>query len=69
MNLKRLILILFPCFLHVPARRSDGDNVARKIVRRLSRGNINLSLGRYMTAADLEARKKKLNFDLEDHAE
>lgn len=62
MYLKRLVRALLPGLAKIPAKCSDQvkSDIARTVVQRFARGNLNLARGRYQTAADLEARKKRL---------
>ena len=43
------------------SNEASGMEVAEKLVQRYSRGNLNLKLGRYVTASQIEARKKKIS--------
>lgn len=42
-------------------KSDSGMEIAKKLVQRYSRGNLNLKLGRYVTSSQLDDRKKKLS--------
>ncbi|WP_338923903.1 hypothetical protein V0M98_37460 (plasmid) [Pseudomonas silesiensis] len=62
LKLKRLLNALFPKMVVVPASTSKATSMAlaNKIVRLYSRSNLNLQRGRYVTAEQLEDRKRQL---------
>ncbi|AXH59673.1 hypothetical protein PLA107_031105 (plasmid) [Pseudomonas amygdali pv. lachrymans str. M301315] len=60
MSFRRLLRTLFPPLFKIPAKKPDGGLIAHMIVRRYSRGNANLQRGRYITADQLELRKRRL---------
>lgn len=61
MTLKKIIRALFPALVKIPpATRQVEPGRTRRIVASLARGNLNLRLGRYMTADQLEERKLSL---------
>lgn len=59
---KKLLRALFPSFVKIPTKNSQelAAEVAHRVVRSYARGNVNLQRGRYMTADQLEARKRQL---------
>ncbi len=61
-KLKRLLNSLFPSFVVMPASNTEEASkaLAHKLVRSYSRSNLNLQLGRYLTAEQLEDRKRQL---------
>lgn len=58
----KLLRALFPTLARIPASTSKAASaaVAAGLVRSYARGNVNLQRGRYVTAAQIEARKQKL---------
>lgn len=60
--LRRVIHALLPSLTVIPANTSEVTQqaVARRLVRSYSRSNLNLQRGRYLTAEQLEKRKRKL---------
>lgn len=61
MRLKRLLRALLPPLVKMPPATPQVDpGAVRRIVASLSRGNLNLRLGRYVTAEQMEERKRKL---------
>lgn len=54
--------VLFPSLIQIPAKspQAASNAVALRLVKSYSRTNLNLRLGRYITAEGLEARKLKL---------
>lgn len=62
LSLRRLFNALFPGFVIVPADTSEvaSKALAHELVRSYSRSNLNLKLGRYVTAEQLEDRKRQL---------
>jgi hypothetical protein len=62
MWLRRLNAALFPSLIPIPvaSREAHANALAHKLVRRYARGSSNLQQGRYVTAEDLEARKRNL---------
>ena len=62
MRFKALLGMLFPTLVAIPAKTSKtgAAAVAQNLVRSYARGNVNLQRGRYVTAEQLEARKRKL---------
>lgn len=59
---RRIIRALFPSLIVIPANTSEVTQkaVAQRLVRSYSRSNLNLQRGRYMTAEQLEDRKRQL---------
>lgn len=59
---RRLLRALLPTHAVIPARSSktSATLVAKSFVRSYARGNVNLQRGRYVTSADIDARKQKL---------
>lgn len=61
MKVQALLRVLFPPLVKIPPATPQADPKAiRRIVASLSRGNLNLRLGRYVTAEQMEERKRKL---------
>jgi hypothetical protein len=62
MWLSRLVAALYPTLIPVPVKTSEAraNALAHDLVRRYARSNVNLQKGRYVTAEDLEARKRVL---------
>ena len=60
MPFSRLLRALFPPLVKIPVTNPDTGLIANMIVRRYSRGNANLQRGRYITADQLELRKRQL---------
>lgn len=60
MSIRRLLRALFPPLVKIPVAKPDTGLIAKMIVRRYSRGNANLQRGRYITADQLELRKRQL---------
>ena len=62
MRLKKILRALFPRLVKVPSSQAKGLDAKLKasLIRRYSRGNLNLFLGRFVTAEQLELRKQKL---------
>lgn len=60
--LRRIIRALFPSLIVIPANTCEATQkaVAQRLVRSYSRSNLNLQRGRYMTAEQLEDRKRQL---------
>ncbi|MDU8350450.1 hypothetical protein RYA05_00930 [Pseudomonas syringae pv. actinidiae] len=63
MWLKKLLIAFKLTRYKLPAMRNEASSMetAKKLVQRYSRGNLNLKLGRYVTASQIDARKKKLS--------
>ncbi len=59
---RRLLRALLPTHAVIPERSSktSATLVAKSFVRSYARGNVNLQRGRYVTSADIDARKQKL---------
>lgn len=58
MKLRHVWKALLPSRAKIPSQSPDTEALrTRRIVASLSRGNLNLRLGRYMTADQLEQRK------------
>lgn len=59
---KTLHAAFLPSLIPIPDKSSQAasDAIARRVVRSCARSNLNLQRGCYMTAQDLEARKKAL---------
>lgn len=60
MSFRRLLCALLPSLVKIPTEKPDTGLIANMIVRRYSRGNANLQRGRYITADQLELRKRRL---------
>ncbi|MEG0869220.1 MAG: hypothetical protein RSG77_19505 [Hafnia sp.] len=62
MFLKNLIKALLPSFIKIPAKDAGelSQAIAHRLVRVYARGNSNLQRGHYVTAEQIEGRKKKL---------
>lgn len=59
MRLKRILRALLPPLVKVPPATPKLDpGVVRRIVASLTRGNLNLRMGRYVTAEQMEERKQ-----------
>lgn len=59
---RKLLRVLLPTLATLPASNSKASAtwVAKGLVRSYARGNVNLQRGRYVTSAQIEARKQKL---------
>lgn len=62
LTLRRLIDTLFPSLVIVPKDTAAATSkaLAHALVRSYSRSNLNLQRGRYVTAEELEDRKRQL---------
>jgi hypothetical protein len=62
LKFRRLLDVLFPSFVTIPARTSEvySKALATSLVRSYARSNLNLQRGRYVTAEQLEDRKRQL---------
>lgn len=60
--LRRVIESLLPSLVVIPANTTEVTQqaVAQRLVRSYSRSNMNLQRGRYVTAEQLEDRKRQL---------
>lgn len=59
---RKILRVLLPTLAEIPASSSKAYAaiVAKAFVRSYARGNVNLQRGRYVTSADIDARKQKL---------
>lgn len=59
---KKILGVLLPTLAEIPAGTPDASarTVVKGLVRSYARGNVNLQRGRYVTSAQIEARKQKL---------
>lgn len=59
---RRIVRALFPSLVVIPANTCEVTQiaVAQRLVRSYSRSNLNLQRGRYVTAEQLEDRKRQL---------
>lgn len=59
---RRLIEALLPSLVVIPANTTEVTQkaVAQRLVRTYARSNLNLQRGRYVTAEQLEDRKRQL---------
>ncbi|MDT8924760.1 hypothetical protein RBE51_18360 [Pseudomonas taiwanensis] len=62
MRLKKILRALFPSLVEIPSVQARGldAKLTASLIRRYSRGNLNLFRGRFVTAEQLELRKQKL---------
>lgn len=62
MRLRNVLRALLPSLVKVPSAQTNGldAKLTASLIRRYSRGNINLFRGRFVTAEQLELRKLKL---------
>lgn len=61
--LRKMRRALFPSLAVIPGVTSElaQQAVVRRVVRTYARGNLNLKLGRYVTADQIEARKRQIS--------